>query len=75
MVNSLAEHSSQEMGNITQKYDGVVLEYIGDAMMIVFGAPKDVENHQIKAVQWVLDIRLHLEAINKRWKEGIAYFG
>ena len=51
MGNSLAEHSSQEMGNITQKYDGVVLEYIGDAMMIVFGAPKDVENHQIKAVQ------------------------
>ena len=63
------------MGNIIQKYDGVVFEYIGDAMMIVFGAPKDVDNHQRKAVQCALEMRTHLETLNKKWEEeDIAQF-
>ena len=64
-----------EMGDIIRKYDGVVFEYIGDAMMIVFGAPNDVDNHQSKAVQCAVEMRSHLEALNQRWEEeGIAHF-
>lgn len=74
VLNLLNDYFS-EMGDIIRKYDGVVFEYIGDAMMIVFGAPNDVEHHQSKAVQCAVEMRSHLETLNKRWEEeGIAHF-
>jgi len=64
-----------EMHDIIEKHDGVVLEYIGDAMMIVFGAPHEVEEHQVKAVKCAMEMREHLEVLNQRWaEEGMARF-
>jgi adenylate cyclase len=33
-----------------KKYDGMVDKYIGDAMMAIFNAPIDLENHETKAI-------------------------
>lgn len=64
-----------EMADIIEEHDGVVLEYIGDAMMIVFGAPEEVEHHQYKAVQCAMKMREHMVVLNERWKkEGLARY-
>lgn len=64
-----------QMHDIIEKHDGVVLEYIGDAMMIVFGAPNEVEDHQVKAVQCAMEMREHLKQLNIIWHEkGFARF-
>ena len=58
-----------EMVPIIEKHEGVVLEYIGDAMMIVLGAPRNVERHQEKAVRCAMEMREHLKVLNQRWDE------
>ena len=64
-----------QMGSIIEKYDGVVLEYIGDAMMVVFGAPNEVKEHQIKAVRCAMEMREHMGKLNQKWiKTGVARF-
>ena len=68
-VLSMLNEYFSEMVPIIEKHDGVVLEYIGDAMMIVFGAPKNVERHQEKAVRCAMEMREHLKVLNARWDE------
>ncbi|MEC7984305.1 MAG: adenylate/guanylate cyclase domain-containing protein [Myxococcota bacterium] len=74
-VLSMINEYFSEMAEIIDEYDGVVLEYIGDAMMIVFGAPEEVEHHQYKAVQCAMKMREHMVVLNERWKaEGLARY-
>ncbi len=74
-VLSMINEYFSEMAEIIDEYDGVVLEYIGDAMMIVFGAPGEVEHHQYKAVQCAIKMREHMTNLNQRWKEeGLARY-
>ena len=40
-----------------KKYDGMVDKYIGDAMMAIFNAPIDVEDHETKAIQAAIKIK------------------
>jgi adenylate cyclase len=68
-VLSMLNEYFSEMVPIVEKYEGVVLEYIGDAMMIVFGAPKNVEMHQEKAVRCAMEMREHLKVLNEKWNE------
>ena len=42
--------------NAVKKYDGMVDKYIGDAMMAIFNAPIDVEDHENKAVKAAIQI-------------------
>jgi adenylate cyclase len=42
--------------NAVQQHDGMVDKYIGDAMMAIFNAPIDVEDHENKAIQAALQI-------------------
>ena len=39
-----------------KKYDGMVDKYIGDAMMAIFNAPIDVEDHESKAIAAAVQI-------------------
>mgnify|MGYP003638576422 CR=1 FL=1 len=39
-----------------QKHGGMVDKYIGDAMMAIFNAPLDLEDHETKAIQTALQI-------------------
>ena len=68
-VLSMLNEYFSEMVPIIEKHEGVVLEYIGDAMMIVLGAPKNVERHQEKAVRCAMAMREHLKVLNQRWDE------
>ena len=54
-----------QMGKIIEKHDGVVLEYIGDAMMVVFVHPV-VKEHQIKAVRCAMEMREYMHNLNEK---------
>ena len=47
-----------------QKHGGMVDKYIGDAMMAIFNAPLDLDNHENKAIDCALDIQKNMEVLN-----------
>ena len=51
--------------SIVLKNQGMLDKYIGDAMMVIFNAPLDVENHPEKAVETALSMILAMDKINK----------
>jgi len=46
---------------------GCVIEYLGDGILAVFGAPEDVSDHAEHAVRCALAMRERLVALNARW--------
>jgi class 3 adenylate cyclase len=56
-------------------HDGLVLQYIGDEVMVVFGVPLQDENHASKAVSAALEMRRRLDILNqKRAEKGLEPF-
>ena len=56
-----------KMHDIIEKHNGHILNYIGDSIMIVFGAPNDIEDHELKAVECAIEMRKSLDKLNKEW--------
>ena len=52
-----------------EKYDGLTDKYIGDAMMAIFGAPLDLENHEDKAIECAKQIETNMEELNIEFAE------
>ena len=46
------------------EYGGMVDKYIGDAMMAIFGAPFDLENHEDKAIECAELIQVNMAELN-----------
>lgn len=53
-----------EMEAAVKKHGGIVLQYIGDEIEAVFGAPQDLPDHPRMAVLAGLEMRSRLEALN-----------
>jgi PAS domain S-box-containing protein len=53
-----------EMTEVVQQRGGVVLQYVGDEVYAVFGAPMDLPDHPALAARAALDMGRRLEAIN-----------
>tara|TARA_R110000796_G_scaffold104470_1_gene214303 strand:+ start:553 stop:2334 length:1782 start_codon:yes stop_codon:yes gene_type:complete len=47
-----------------QKHGGMVDKYIGDAMMAIFNAPIDLDNHETKALMCAIDIQKNMISLN-----------
>lgn len=54
----------KEMDEAIRKYHGLVLQYIGDEIEAVFGAPLFRENHPAMAVHAAREMRHRLQAVN-----------
>ena len=58
--------------NAVQANEGMVDKYIGDAMMAIFNAPLDQDDHVDRAIQCAKDIVKNMEELNKKLvEEGI----
>ena len=53
-----------EMAESIREHNGLVLQFIGDEIMAVFGAPVPLDNHPVHAVKAGLDMRLRLSRVN-----------
>jgi len=58
---------------ITTDYDGTIDKFIGDAVMIVFGALVTHEDDPIRAVKCALDIQKRIEEINIKWRNLLNF--
>ncbi len=54
-------------------HDGTIDKFIGDAVMIVFGAPVTHEDDPIRAVKCALDIQKRIEEINVKWRNLLNF--
>ena len=54
---------------VIKNFDGQILNYIGDALMVVFGAPKKLEDHENNAVKCAIKMRYELEKLNDEWNQ------
>jgi len=55
-----------------QKHGGMVDKYIGDAMMAIFNAPLDLQNHSKVALDCAVDILQNIKDLNKELEaEGL----
>jgi adenylate cyclase len=57
-----------EMSNLVDDDGGCVIEFLGDAILAVFGAPELTEDHAERAVQCALKMDARLAAMNARWE-------
>ena len=55
------------MVKVFKENNGQVLNYIGDAQLVVFGAPIALENHPYWACRTALKIRKALEELRQKW--------
>jgi class 3 adenylate cyclase len=70
VVNFLNEYFS-EMEKAIKQYEGIVLQFIGDEIEAVFGAPLDLPDHPEMAVMASLEMRKRLNDLNiKRASQG-----
>ena len=59
-----------EMHKVIREYNGQILNYIGDSIMVVFGAPNKLKGHENKAIECAIKMREKLKELNKSWDEN-----
>jgi adenylate cyclase len=57
------------MSDIIVSHDGVIDKYIGDAIMALFNAPLNIENHEMKAVSAAIEMQNKMEHLNAIFAE------
>ncbi len=70
---SLLNEYLSAMTIILKRYDGVLDKYIGDAIVGIFNAPIDVEDHCSKAVFASLEMKSRLEELKEVWRKNNQY--
>lgn len=58
---------------ILKKHEGVLDKYIGDAIVGIFNAPVEVDEHCIKAARAVVEMIETLERLRQEWKAKKVY--
>ena len=75
LAHQLNEHRG-EMNKAILAAGGTVMQFVGDAVMAVFGAPVTLDDHAERAVQAALAMHAAQAGVNRRWaREGLPEFG
>ncbi len=59
----------EAMVDVISRYEGTIDEIIGDAILVIFGAPVSCNDHAAKAVACGLAMQLAMEEVNRRLAE------
>ena len=71
----LNEHR-EAMNGAVLTHGGTVMQYVGDAVMAVFGAPEPLDGHQARALAAAAQMHAGQEALNAAWAgQGLQPFG
>jgi adenylate cyclase len=75
LARQLHEHRAA-MNRAIVDHDGTVMQFVGDAVMAVFGAPVVQDDHAERAVAAAADMHTAQQAVNAAWAdEGLSAFG
>jgi class 3 adenylate cyclase/ActR/RegA family two-component response regulator len=75
LAGQLDEHR-REMNAAVLAEGGTLMQYVGDAVMAVFGAPFAQDDHALRAVRAALAMHRRQDEVNRRWSgRGLAAFG
>ena len=55
------------MHDVIEEHNGQIINYIGDSVMVVFGAPKKLDDHELLSVKCALEMRKTLNELNQKW--------
>ena len=58
------------MTDVIQKHQGTIDEFIGDAILAIFGAPIEREDNALRAVRCAIDMQLAMQGVNKAFKQA-----
>ena len=65
-----------EMNRAILAAGGTVMQYVGDAVMAVFGAPVSYEDHADRSLRAAIAMHDAQDAVNERWQaDGLPPFG
>ena len=67
-VLALMNQYLEAMSPAITEHGGCVIEYLGDGILAVFGAPEEVPEHPAQAVRCALAMRERLETLNAEWE-------
>jgi len=75
LAGQLNEHRA-EMNRAVLAAGGTVMQFVGDAVMAVFGAPLPLDQHARHAAEAAHDMHLAQAEVNGRWQaQGLPAFG
>ena len=69
---SMLNHYLDEMTDAIHLYNGTVIEFIGDAVLAIFGTPLACENHAESGIAAAIEMQKRMPGIN-RWNEEHGY--
>lgn len=55
----------EQMTAVIEKYEGTVIEFLGDGMFVIFGAPKDNPKHAHNAVACAIEMENAMRKVNE----------
>lgn len=68
----MLNHYLTVMGDIISEYKGTILEFLGDGILIIFGAPLEEKRHALNAVCAAVKMQKAMEEVNK-WNKEQGY--
>jgi class 3 adenylate cyclase/ActR/RegA family two-component response regulator len=75
LAQQISEHRAA-MNRAILDHGGTIMQFVGDAVMAVYGAPNPQEDHADKAVLGSLAMHAAQHDLNRRWEaEGLPVFG
>ena len=69
---TVLNHYFEAMVAVIQKYKGTVIEFLGDGIFTVFGAPKDLLDHALLACRCAVEMQLAMKEVNE-WNVNNGY--
>lgn len=69
---TMLNHYLGEMTDVIQAHNGTIIEFIGDGILAIFGAPEPSDNHAEDAVVAALEMQDRMEEINN-WNREHDY--
>lgn len=68
----LMNHYLEAMNALIDEHGGCVIEFLGDGILVVFGAPVELHAHGERAVRCALAMRERLAELNRTWEANGA---
>jgi class 3 adenylate cyclase len=62
---TMLNHYFSDMVDVIHKYRGTVIEFLGDGILAIFGAPVSYENHADSAVACAVEMQIAMDEVNE----------